>query len=259
MQLAPDDYPIIATGTLKRLRFYADTLAASAGLGIFRGPVGIGKTFAVDQIAAALAAQGVHVLTATARPELEGSIRDFINSLLTRWRLAEPTTRSAVETLEAVVLGYPFRSWSPLRSLLIIDEAQNLKVNVLEMLRGVYDMGDAARLGDEEAPAFGLMMVGNSTFLNRSGRAREASYAPLMSRVDIFDELDPSSADECFRLASALCRSDKNGAQLLGERGAREGSLRSVWLDANRARHLAKGAPIAEQHVRDALAMRGVK
>lgn len=168
-------------------------------------------------------------------------------------------TQKAVEALETAVMGYPFRSWSPSRSLFIVDEAQNLKVNVLEMLRGVYDTGDAARRGDGEAPAFGLMLVGNSTFLNRSGRAREAGYAPLMSRVSVFDELDPSSTDDCLRLATQLCRSDRNGARLLAEHGARVGSLRPVQLLANQARRLAKGAPITEQHIRDALAMRGVK
>jgi DNA transposition AAA+ family ATPase len=259
MEMAPIDDPIIDTGTLKRLRFVADTIARTAGIGIVRGPVGIGKTFALERIHAILAAEGVRVVRVTARPEYEGSMRDFLNAILATWGLHETSVQRAIDTLLPQIMGTPLSAWSPQRSIVMVDEAQNLKVNNLELLRGIWDRGDPARVWDREALAFGLMLVGNSSFLNRQGRAREADYKPLMSRVDIYQELHGPSEDECFTLANMLCRSDKAGAARLAEHGIRRNELRAIARKYRQAKNLAGDEPVSLKHIEAVLKLLGVK
>ena len=57
---------IIDTGTSAMLRSVARQVIAGAGLAVLRGPVGIGKTFALDLIEAELTAEGVDVVRVTA-------------------------------------------------------------------------------------------------------------------------------------------------------------------------------------------------
>ena len=49
-----------------------------AGLALVKGPVGIGKTFALDLICDALTEDGVRVIRVTSTPAIEGSIAAFL-------------------------------------------------------------------------------------------------------------------------------------------------------------------------------------
>jgi nucleoside-triphosphatase THEP1 len=59
-----------------------DNVAQTAGLSVVKGPVGIGKCFAVKHLQHAFEAKGYVVVLTTERVETEGSLTPFINDIL---------------------------------------------------------------------------------------------------------------------------------------------------------------------------------
>ena len=211
MRITPETIPIINTATYQRLEIVIDNIATTAGLGIVKGPVGIGKSFALRHLQHAFEGRGFHFVLTTARPETEGSITFFINDILEQFNGRESRKGSAVEALRTLMLQ---RVWEAHRapSILVVDESQGLRSNILETLRGLYDEGDLARSGQTYAPCFGLLLVGNPKFLARSGRAQGAQYDQLMDRVSVNMELHGPSPQECLELATAYAPNDKEAA-----------------------------------------------
>lgn len=252
MTLTSDTEHIINTGTLQRLETAIDNIGRTAGLGIIKGPVGIGKSFALSHLRHAYSAKGFNVVLTTARPETEGSITLFINDILGQYSARQSRTGDAVEALRTLLLQRG-RSVEDNPSLLIIDESQGLRANVLEMLRGLYDEGDQARRGRTFSPAFGLMLVGNPKFLSRSQRAKRSDYDQLIDRVSFEMELDEPSAEECLDFATSLAPSHSEAASLLAGIGMARGNLRGIEKAAMQARFLAgRGQPITPEHVKAA-------
>ncbi len=60
------------------LRFVTTQILAGAEIGICRGEVGIGKSFALSQIAAELESEGVSVVRVTVTPAIEANINAFM-------------------------------------------------------------------------------------------------------------------------------------------------------------------------------------
>jgi type II secretory pathway predicted ATPase ExeA len=174
--------PIIPTVAHATLSHILREVAQGAGLALVKGPVGVGKSFALDAISGELEADGVTVIRVTSTPAIEGSIAAFVKELLGEHAHQSPSTLDGLDTVWRILAAHPFGPF-PSRAVLIVDEAQGLNPSVMEMLRGLYDRGDRARLGDPAAPAFGLVLVGNSTFLGKGGNQRVASFRPLLSRV----------------------------------------------------------------------------
>jgi hypothetical protein len=125
--------------------------------------------------------------------------------------------------------------------ILIVDVSQGLEVNILEMLRGLWDEGDLWRMGQAYAPAFGLMLVGNDTFLARTGRARRAEYRPLVDRISFPLDLGPPSERECRDFAAALVPGDAEAIKMLAEFGVSRGNLRGMEKAFLQARFYAGG------------------
>jgi type II secretory pathway predicted ATPase ExeA len=171
--------PTLAYATLSQV---VREVVDGAGLALVKGPVGVGKSFALDAIGGELEADGVTVIRVTSTPAIEGSIAAFIKDMLGELAHQAPSTLDGLDTVWRILAAHPFGPF-PSRAVLICDEAQGLKPSVMEMLRGLYDRGDRARLGDTASPAFGMVLVGNSTFLGRGGSQRVASFKPLLSRV----------------------------------------------------------------------------
>ncbi|MDO8326071.1 MAG: ATP-binding protein [Cypionkella sp.] len=205
-----------------------DAVVATAGLAVVRGPVGIGKTFALQREFARLETEGVMVIHVTSAPEIEGSIGSFLRAVLNQWGIAGGSAVAARDALADLLFSaHPFLPGGK-RCVFIVDEAQGLKPNILEVLRGLWDEGDDARRGNTYAPAFGLVLVGNDTFLNKGGKMRKAEFRPLMSRVMIDMILSRPDALEFQNLAKGLLPDNLDAQVMLARFGAEAGNLRAI-------------------------------
>lgn len=234
---------IIETVVESMLRDVIADVLQGAGLGILRGPAGIGKTFALDLISEELEAAGAIVIRVTVSPATGGSISSFTRAVLSQYRIETGSTADGVEALAELLRGYPFRDVGP-RVVFIVDEAQELKPAILESIRSLWDRGDHARRDSGTEPAFGCVLVGNEMFMGKGGNLRVASFRPLMSRLTHNIQLPRPDKKEIAALAEALFPQQ---ADLIGEMedlGAIAGDLRSLSVAARQARQAAKGGPV---------------
>jgi DNA transposition AAA+ family ATPase len=175
-----------------------------------------------------LRTEGVIVVEVTVTPEIEGSIGSFLRAVLTPYRHLGGSAVQAREALANILLSaYPFLDGYQ-KCVFVVDEAQGLKSNNLEVLRGLYDLGDAARNGNAHSPAFGLVLVGNDTFLNKGGRHQKAEFRPLMSRVMINLMLSRPDKVELSNLARGLLPENIEAQAILVQFGSDAGSLRAI-------------------------------
>lgn len=244
---------IIPTLSHQLLKSAVDVVVRTAGLGIVKGAVGIGKTFALRQIAEELTEEGVDVVMITSSPEIEGSIRSFCMAVAGD---VGNHKRGAAEALFDVLRGYPFRD-PPQPLIFIVDEAQGLKSNVLEFLRGLWDRGDRARLISRNAPAFGLLLCGNETFLNKGGRASSAEFRPLKDRVTVNMTMPRPDPADYVALAKAMLPDNPEAQEELARGGAEAGTLRSIEKAYHFARIQAGEGDITAALIRNAFTLRG--
>jgi type II secretory pathway predicted ATPase ExeA len=245
---------IIPTLSHQLLKSAVDVVVRTAGLGIVKGAVGIGKTFALRQIADQLVDEGVDVVMITSSPEIEGSIRSFCTAVVGD---VSDHKRGAAEALFDALRGYPFRD-PPQPVIFIVDEAQGLKSNVLEFLRSLWDRGDRARLISRNAPAFGLLLCGNETFLNR-GRAgeKQAEYRPLRDRVTVNMTMPRPDPADFIALSKAMLPDNPEAQEELARGGAEAGTLRSIEKAYHFARIQAGDGEITAALIRNAFTLRG--
>jgi len=234
MQATLPETPIIRTKVLKRLELLVDQVAQTAELAIVKGPAGIGKTFAIDHIKDTCPTADIFKITA--RTEISFNIKWMANELLDPYGSAKIQAAESMQALWTLIARRPFASY-PSRSVVIIDEAQEIKPAVLNSFRGLFDMGQEARQFGGNLPAFGMVLVGNSVFLDRSGAQKKAAYEPLLSRVEYSLNLGrPTRADYEHYVQSLPQISQEIQADLV-EIGMSKGSIRAVakaWLSLMR-------------------------
>lgn len=255
MHHTPEDIPIIETEASETIKFIVQQVARTAGLGVIKGPVGIGKSRTLEGLVTEWERE-IRVIYLRSRPEIDGSILAFSSALLEHFNVYEGRTREAVQALGGLLGSYPFQEGRR-PTVLVIDEAQGLKVNVLEMLRALYDAGDDARNGNRFHPAFGLVLCGNKFFLGRTGRRKEMDYAQFLSRITHAHELRAPSRDEFAALAAALCPNDAAAAAELALHGETQGNFRSMVNAHRQARMLAAGKPVTLNEIQNATFMMG--
>lgn len=252
-----DDERIIETGVGATLSLVCHQVAEGAGLAVLKGGVGIGKSFALGQIAAELEALGFGVVLVTATEATSGNINAFLRSILGAYHTAAGSSSDAEEAVWSLLASYPF-SGDRKGNVLIVDEAQKLSGRVLETIRGLWDRGDAARRGYIGMPAFGCVLVGNPTFLSKGGAQRTASFEPLLDRLTHNLRLPPPSSAECRAYAASLY-SDPGCIAELAEGGFARGTLRSMATAARQAAQLAGDGPLTPLHIRRAFKTMGAK
>ena len=257
MDMTPLPKVSVRTLVYDTLDFVLGNTAKQAGLAIVRGPVGIGKTFALRELAEEYRKRGVKVYMLTCRAEIAGRINGAANEVLSQERIFEARDVRAAEVLWELLRSRVFDPWQPKPSLLITDEAQGWKPNVLNFLRDMWDLGDAARNGQPDAMAFGLVMVGNSTFINRSGVEEEAKFGPLLSRRTINIELERPSKGELREYAAKLAGPE--AARALAAYGERTGSMRGIEKAYRLARSLNDAPEITAEDVEFAVSYLGGK
>jgi type II secretory pathway predicted ATPase ExeA len=249
--------PIIETGVGATLSFVCDHVIAGAGLAVLRGGVGIGKSFALDRIKRDLEDRGVMVVMITATEAISGNINAFLRATLGHYHTETGSGADAEEAVWALLAGYPFMSYGR-RIILIVDEAQKLSGRVLETIRGLWDRGDEARLGNPSARAFGCVLVGNPTFMSKGGAQRTASFEPLISRLTHNMRLPGPNRAECQSYAATIY-TDAELVSELAEGGLARGNLRVMATAARSAKLLAGDDPVALAHLRQAFKMMGGK
>ncbi len=249
--------PVIETGVGTTLSLVCNQVVAGAGFAVLRGAVGIGKSFALEQITRALTEQGVMVVLVTASEATSGNTNSFLRSILGQYHTETGSSSDAEEAVWTLLSGRPFLPGGQ-RVLLMVDEAQKIVGRVLETIRGLWGRGDAARLSNSSAPAFGCVLVGNPTFTGKSGAQRTASFEPLMSRLSHNMRLPGPNRAECQSFATTIFADEERFAAL-AEGGQALGHLRGMATAARSATLLAGDRPVTIAHLRTAFRMMGGK
>ncbi len=247
----------IETGVHATLCYLCRLVAEGAGLAVLKGDVGIGKTFALAKVVAELETDGFTVVMVTATEATSGNVNAFLRMVLGRYHTETGSSADAEEALWQVLAGHPFATGGR-RVVFIIDEAQKLSGRVLETIRGLWDRGDNARLGNKGAPAFGCVMVGNPTFMGKGGAQRTASFEPLLSRLTVHLRLPGPSRQECQSFASSIY-ADATLAAELAVLGETRGNLRVMASAARVAAQCAGDNPVSLADLRKAIKLQGLK
>ncbi|TRD22540.1 ATP-binding protein [Palleronia caenipelagi] len=245
------DIPTIETAVFAILRDVIGDVLTGAGLAICRGPVGIGKSFALRRAIAECEKAGALVTSITAAGSCQGKIAEFLRALHGREGVS---SAEGLELAFGMLAGYPFRPYGQ-KSVLIVDEAQDLAAPIIGQLRGLWDRGDLARLGDEWCPAFGIVMVGNDQFLSNGTRKERVDLLPLWDRITHNIRLPRPSAAEHAAHAGALFPGDsaevKDLRAMVQAFGEDRGSLRAAAKAARQAKIRAEqdGKPVTADHL----------
>lgn len=251
--------PTIDTAVFAIMREVIGDVLDGAGFAVMRGPVGIGKSYALRRIIAEIEEGGARVTYLAATGALQGKIAEFLRALHGRDGVS---SAEGLEIAFSMLAGYPFRSYGP-KSVLIVDEAQDLAAPIIAQLRGLWDRGDLARLGDPWCPAFGLVLVGNDQFLANGTRKERVDLLPLWDRVTANIRLPRPSKEEQAAFARALFPGDGADADKLRAMvqafGEDQGSLRAAAKAARQAliRAGQKGQALNADHLSFAIRMMG--
>jgi len=245
--LAPDDlFPSASSRELEaRLRHLLDL----RGIGLVTGEPGSGKTTTCRKVVASLHAGIYRVLYV---PLSTGNVTDMYKSIA--WELALPTERSRA-ALYRVIRTEVTRlcQETKMRPVLVVDEAQHLRSEVLEDLRLLtnYEMDSQNRLG--------LLLIGQVELRRRLSMAvHEALSQRIVVRHHVGgltrDEL-PAYLDHLLRLAGTELPLFETAA-LEAIHHATNGLPRKVNLLAHHAltaAALAKAQAVSADHVQAAL------
>ena len=115
--------------------------------------------------------------------------------------------------------------------LLIVDEAQHLKLNALEAIRSLYDFGE-----------IGLALCGNElVYAGLTGGTRTATFAQLFSRIGKRLHLTRATDEDVKALAEAFAITGKSEMEALLKIAQKPGGLRGVVKTISMAKVLAFG------------------
>jgi len=248
----------IPTRTHAILQDMVKTALGAGRMGIARGAAGIGKSYALALIEDDLSKGEDEVLVITANASTCGALKRFFSGAILNLGIIGHGAVDPMERLQRYLLqSYPFRGHGP-RKVLVIDECQHLKANVIESLRAVYDQGYDARNFDPALPAFGMVLVGNDHFLTRGGKAERNAFEAILTR-SVEWEFDRPERDEIADLAAKLCPDQADLQEELVTFGMSCRNFRQPAEAVAIARHLAGEAPLALVHMRRAILMMGGK
>jgi DNA transposition AAA+ family ATPase len=252
------DYNVtIPTRAHAILRETVETALTLGRMGIVRGPAGIGKSYALELIAEELSRGDDEVMVITASAATGGAVTKFFGKALLTLGILGNGAVDPMERFERFMLhSFPFRGYGP-RKVLVVDECQHLKANVIECLRYIYDRGELARRFDADQPAFGLVLVGNGHFLTRGGNAERAAFEALLTRAAVEWELDRPPVEEIAALAQKLCRDQPDLQEAFKAFGAKCGNFRQPVEAVAIATHLAGEGPMTLTHLRRAFLLSG--
>ncbi|MFI5773658.1 AAA family ATPase [Streptomyces sp. NPDC051658] len=168
----------LPTGTFQLAHRVVDDLVKNNATGVIHGPAGTGKTYAVESALEDQAARGgpaVCNLSFTARPTMR-LVADQLLAALTGTTASSSRNRFHITNKLLDLLAHP-------RRLLVVDEAQRLNSDCIELLRHLHD---------EPKTKFALLYVGGDgcwEVLSREPMLRSRVFRRLPFRPLAADEV----------------------------------------------------------------------
>lgn len=136
---------LVRTPTFQRAHTIAESTVRHAGISLFYGAPGLGKTLAVRHFLGRVSEIPTTYLVAGEHPSLPAFARDLAMSVTGILRLDRETLYSLKQLLRGAL-------WTQGAMLIVIDEVERLGADHWEFLRDLHDHQDAA---------FALLLVGN--------------------------------------------------------------------------------------------------
>lgn len=194
------------------------------------GGAGVGKTETIRQYVSEHS--GVCLVTFT---PAHNTLRSALNSIANC--VGVQVRRETNFTFDAICHAMAKR-----KGLLIIDEAQHVNANTLDMIRAIHD-----RTG------CGIVYSGNElVYTNLTGGDRAAYLDRLSSRVGMRLPIKKATANDARQLAEAWDIADAEVHKLLADIASKPGGLRGVTKVLKLA-HMFRGEEaLAARHVRTA-------
>ena len=214
----PADPAFVMTKTASAFMAGLQMAQALGTMAVLSGGAGVGKTRSVCEYRRTTA--NVWVLTARADTATMGALREALCDAL---GISERIARRRADACIARV--------KDTGGLVVVDEAQHLSTEALELVRGIHD-----------AAGVGVAVVGNETVYSKlEGRGRTPEYAQLFSRVGRRIRRPTSLNDDIDALVAAWGITDPAQARLLRAIGKKPGALRNIRMTMRQAHLLAMG------------------
>jgi DNA transposition AAA+ family ATPase len=167
----------------------------SKGIAVLHGDAGIGKTKAAEQYAIDNPSTAIYLQVSP----VTGSLGSFLKLLTRALRISEG--RSKLD----MILNIRDRL-DGTDKVLIIDEAQHLRLSALEEIRTLSDMNImSSRQG------IGIVLIGNTEVYERMRGRQQANFAQLFSRIKMNREYSTRQVkkDDVVKLFPGLSDKDK--------------------------------------------------
>jgi DNA transposition AAA+ family ATPase len=221
--------PVAETTVRERINYVLGHAVIHRDIGVIVGPPGLGKTQTTRAYCADFSAVMVTALGGRGWPKRV--LQDILS------QLAQSTQGSQSDLYDrlAATLGSDDR-------LVVIDEAQHLQTDSLEMLRQLHD----------QAP-FPMVLVGNPDIAARL-QTRKAAFAQIWSRVGVRCDLSTAATAahleaDVAAVAEAWGFGDERALALLWRLARQGGWLRTVARVCRVARDFAGGATPSFAHL----------
>jgi hypothetical protein len=238
----PARAPFVETSVSLTLTGSVKLIARTGGMGWLTGGRGIGKTYYFEHRLETDAARfGISVKYIVLNALSGKSPRAFAEELCGR---TPPDLATAYRWTEAAMsnLIYPAFGGPASPSVLIIDEAQFARGELMSMLRSIWDPCErermAARIEGRAPHTPGVLFVGNSVFCDRT-RAETEEFLRNKDRLLIDETIAPPSRADCEAVAGTYPFKDAEAPALLAEIGAKKSNLRVMERAYRLARELA--------------------
>lgn len=214
----PADPAFVLTSTASAFIATLQMAQALGTVAVISGGAGVGKTKAVCEYRRTTA--NVWVVTARADTATMGPMLEAVcDALGISERIARRRAGACIGRLRDTA------------GLVIIDEAQHLKTEALELLRGIHD-----------ASQVGMVLVGNETVYSKlEGRGRTPEFAQLFSRIGRRTRRTSPARGDIDALVAAWGIADAGQAKLLRAIGSKPGALRNIRMTMRQAHLLAMG------------------
>lgn len=214
----PSDPPFVETATASAFLAALRMAQAVRTMGVISGGAGVGKTMAVCHYRKSTT--NVWVITARADSASMGALLEEVcGALGISERIARRRAGACIDRLRDT------------GGLLIVDEAQHLTTEALELLRGIHD-----------ASGVGVAVVGNETVYSKlQGTGRKAEFAQLFSRIGSRTRRSNPLRSDIDAVVAGWGVTDAKAAKLLRVIGQKPGGLRNIKMTMRLAHLMAMG------------------